>query len=345
MADIFQFYSLSASSPAPGKGKGETGDPSKYVELGKHEGWRRILSSSSPTPFVWKGIQWKTAEHAYRAWHLETKNPEVFLSYSQGDIPKASPVPNEAVLQEILYEKFTQNPTAKEILLLTGDAQLWSAVPKAHWTWLEKIREDLKRNIQSTEEMSAPVKNTKSKTKKMSAQGGATMPMFVETPGQGSSDSPETTELTGGDTVTYVPLSVRAKGVSDKEEITSSKKSAIRFCSVCDNYLYLQVEGESQTLQRICRNCGFKDTEDQGGLVSEMHIEQRAAEGYTLINEFTLKDKRLPHLHNTMKCINDKCPSSLPGKESDIVYIKYDIENLRYIYMCYICQATWRSRR
>jgi hypothetical protein len=150
-----------------------------------------------------------------------------------------------------------------------------------------------------------------------------------------------------GDTVTMMPANVLATGVEDKAEVqeVDSKKSAIRFCTVCDNYLYLQVEGEKQVLQRICRNCGFRDTEDQGGLVSEMHIEQRAAEGYTLINEFTLKDKRLPHLYNTMKCINDKCPSARPGKESDIVYIKYDIENLRYIYMCYICQATWRSRR
>jgi predicted NAD-dependent protein-ADP-ribosyltransferase YbiA (DUF1768 family) len=358
MADVFQFYSSSASAPAPGKGTGESGDPKKYAELQKHEGWRRVLSSSSPTPFVWKGIQWKTAEHAYRAWHLETKNPEVFLSYSQ-NLSKASPVPNTDVLKEILYEKFTQNPTAKEILLLTGNAELWSTAPKARWTWLEELREDLKRNLQSTEEMSTPAQAKKSKSKvRVSAQGGATMPMFVETPGQGSGNGNSTNEnstppaaaegageAAAGDTVTYVPLNVRATGVEEKEEVKSSKKSAIRFCSVCDNYLYLQVEGETQTLQRICRNCGFKDTEDQGGLVSEMHIEQRAAEGYTLINEFTLKDKRLPHLHNTMKCINEKCPSSLPGKESDIVYIKYDIENLRYIYMCYICQATWRSRR
>jgi len=321
MTDVLQFFSSSASAPAPGKGKGEVADPAKYADLQSHEGWRRILSSSAETPFVWKGLQWKTAEHAYRAWHLETKNPQVFLSYSQGEIPKASPIPNEAVLKDILYEKFSQHPKAKEVLLLTGDAQLWSS--KVHWTWLEEIREDLKRNLRNTEEMSTPkAKNSKSKPK-----------VVAEPPSE-------------GDTVTSTPMNVVASGVrdTDKEEV-SSKKSAIRFCTVCDNYLYLQVEGETQTLQRICRNCGFKDTEDQGGLVSEMHIEQRAAEGYTLINEFTLKDKRLPHLHNTMKCINAKCPSSLPGKESDIVYIKYDIENLRYIYMCYICEATWRSRR
>lgn len=363
MTDVLQFYSSSASAPAPGKGKGESvADPSKYVALQSHDGWRRILASSAETPFIWKGLTWKTAEHAYRAWHLETKNPAVFLAYSQGEIPKASPVPNETVLKEILHEKFTQNPLAKEILLLTRDAELWQSVPRpahggqrVHWTWLEEIREDLKRNLRNTAEMSSPSaslasalaakKQKKEKKTRITAQGGAELPYRKET-----TDDYETGDEGNGDTVTQVPANVRAAGVADDadadaEDKTATKRSAIRFCTVCDNYLYLQVEGETQTLQRMCRNCGFKDTEDQGGLVSEMHIEQRSAEGYTLINEFTLKDKRLPHLYGTMKCISDKCPSATQGKESDIVYIKYDTENLRYIYMCYLCQATWRSRR
>jgi hypothetical protein len=349
MTDVFQFYSSSASAPPPGKGKGESvADPKKYSELKALEGWRRILDSSSETPFVWKGLTWKTAEHAYRAWHLETKNPAVFLAYSQGEIPKASPIPNEAVLKEILHEKFTQNPKAKEVLLATGDAELWFSrqSQKVHWTWLEEIREDLKRNLRTTEEMSTPsaalgkaLAAKRNKPKRITAQGGAELSPFRDSTDDyvGSNDE--------GDTVTQVPVNVLATGVGEVEDKTATKKSAIRFCTVCDNYLYLQVEGETQTLQRMCRNCGFKDTEDQGGLVSEMHIEQRSAEGYTLINEFTLKDKRLPHLYGTMKCISDKCPSNTQSKESDIVYIKYDTENLRYIYMCYLCQATWRSRR
>jgi hypothetical protein len=362
MPDILQFYSSSASLPPPGKGAGESvADPSKYVKLKSHDAWRRILSSSAETPFIWKGLTWKTAEHAYRAWHLETKDPGAFLSSSQGEMPTANPIPNTSVLKEILHEKFTQHPLAKEILLLTEDAELWHgrlSSSRVHWTWLEEIREDLKRNLRSTEEMSllspsaslasalAEKKGSKKVKKaaeqRLSAQGGAELPFFRDT-----TDNYEDTPQGEGDTVTQVPINVRAKGVEDSEETEAqkTKKSAIRFCTVCDNYLYLQVEGETQTLQRICRNCGFKDTEDQGGLVSEMHIEQRAAEGYTLINEFTLKDKRLPHLYNTMKCISATCPSAAPGKESDIVYIKYDTENLRYIYMCYICQATWRSRR
>ena len=317
MTDVFQFYSSSSSTPAPGKGTGETLTSEEYKDLRKHVGWRRTLTNSAETPFTWRGTEWKTAEEALKA--------------------------NPTDKKEILTAKFEGNEEAKAVLLLTGSAQLWYAAPKApkeHWTFLEDIRTDIregiKRNVTVTAEMEpGPTnkKNTKSKSKKVAAASPA--------PAQ-----PVPVEEEAGDTVTVVPTNVRASGVDEREDLVeTSKKSAIRFCTVCDNYLYLQVEGEKQVLQRICRNCGFRDTEDQGGLVSEMHIEQRAAEGYTLINEFTLKDKRLPHLYNTMKCINEKCPTSLPGKESDIVYIKYDNENLRYIYMCYICQATWRSRR
>ena len=319
MTDVFQFYSSSSSTPAPGKGTGETLTSEEYKDLRKHVGWRRTLTNSAETPFTWRGTEWKTAEEALKA--------------------------NPTDKKEILTAKFEGNEEAKAVLLLTGSAQLWYAAPKApkeHWTFLEDIRTDIregiKRNVTVTAEMEpGPTnkKNTKTKSKKVAAPAPAPAPA-----------QPVPVEEEAGDTVTVVPTNVRASGVDEREELVeTSKKSAIRFCTVCDNYLYLQVEGEKQVLQRICRNCGFRDTEDQGGLVSEMHIEQRAAEGYTLINEFTLKDKRLPHLYNTMKCINEKCPTSLPGKESDIVYIKYDNENLRYIYMCYICQATWRSRR
>ena len=340
MTDIFQFYSSSSSTPAPGKGTGETLTSEEYKDLRKHVGWRRTLTNSAETPFTWRGTEWKTAEEALKA--------------------------NPTDKKEILTAKFEGNEEAKAVLLLTGSAQLWYAPPKApkeHWTFLEDIRTDIregiKRNVTVTAEMEpGPTNkkntNTKTKSKKVAAAAApAAAPAAAAAPAPAAAPAAAApapaaapAQEEAGDTVTVVPTNVRASGVDEREELVeTSKKSAIRFCTVCDNYLYLQVEGEKQVLQRICRNCGFRDTEDQGGLVSEMHIEQRAAEGYTLINEFTLKDKRLPHLYNTMKCINEKCPTSLPGKESDIVYIKYDNENLRYIYMCYICQATWRSRR
>ena len=127
--------------------------------------------------------------------------------------------------------------------------------------------------------------------------------------------------------------------------VEKMRDSSIRFCAVCSNYLYLHVDETTGDLQRSCRNCGYKDTAEQGGLVSEMRIEQLTAEGYNLINEFTLRDPRLPHLTGTLKCINGVCASNTEGRESDIVYIKYDYENLRYMYICTQCKTSWRSRR
>jgi len=127
--------------------------------------------------------------------------------------------------------------------------------------------------------------------------------------------------------------------------VPDQKDSGIRFCGVCSNYLYLQVDGETQTLFRLCRNCGFRGDSEQGGLVTEMVVQQRSAEGFNMINEFTIRDPRLPHIHKIMKCINPECDSNHGKKDSDVVYIKYDLANLRYIYMCYLCESVWKSRR
>jgi len=127
--------------------------------------------------------------------------------------------------------------------------------------------------------------------------------------------------------------------------VPDQKDSGIRFCGVCSNYLYLQVDGETQTLFRLCRNCGFRGDSQQGGLVTEMVVQQRSAEGFNMINEFTIRDPRLPHIHKIMKCINPECDSNHGKKDSDVVYIKYDLANLRYIYMCYLCESVWKSRR
>jgi hypothetical protein len=153
-------------------------------------------------------------------------------------------------------------------------------------------------------------------------------------------------------TVTSVPegaFAAETTGLVSAEppdmSVPDQKDSGIRFCQVCSNYLYLQVDGETQTLFRLCRNCGFKGESEQGGLVTEMVVQQRSAEGFNMINEFTIRDPRLPHIHKIMKCINPECDSNHGKKDSDVVYIKYDLANLRYIYMCYLCESVWKSRR
>ena len=125
-------------------------------------------------------------------------------------------------------------------------------------------------------------------------------------------------------------------------DVPEAKSSAIRFCPTCRYYLFLQAS--TNTLQRLCRNCGYTETDEKGGLVMEQSSE--TSEGYKiLVNEFTRYDVRLPHIVKTLRCPEPVCKSNQGSAESDILYIKYDPANLKYLYICTSCGFQWTSRR
>ena len=71
----------------------------------------------------------------------------------------------------------------------------------------------------------------------------------------------------------------QAKVTPPDLEATETSESSLRYCPVCENYLYMQVDAESQELHRVCRKCGFKEEDAKGGLVMEMMIQQKSSEG------------------------------------------------------------------
>lgn len=129
--------------------------------------------------------------------------------------------------------------------------------------------------------------------------------------------------------------------------------TSIQFCPTCDYYLYLKAKVPAKSgaiiptdLLRICHNCGYQKEDTGGGLVMETDLQEKTSEGYkVLLNEFTKMDPTLPHL-NTIKCPNKECMSNKTGAESDIIYMKYDPINLKYLYLCNVegCGAQWRSK-
>ena len=159
----------------------------------------------------------------------------------------------------------------------------------------------------------------------------------------------------GGSNVGVVPEGAVAPsleaGAAAQEELlppdmeAEQGQSNLRFCPVCENYLYTDVDAESMDLFRVCRKCGHKEKDTKGGLVMEMMIQQQSAEGYKiLLNEFTRKDPRLPHIRKNITCPNVGCDSNKGGKDPDVIYIKYDAVNLLYLYICDICGEKWHSR-
>ena len=141
-----------------------------------------------------------------------------------------------------------------------------------------------------------------------------------------------------------VPVQVQQQVQVQEQE--QKQESAIRFCPVCRYYLYLEVSGEDQILHRVCRNCGHREEDTKGGMVMEMMVQERSAEGYKiLLNEFTRQDPRLPHIRKNIKCPEPTCDSNHGKRDPDIIYIKYDAVNMLYLYICDICGFQWRSAR
>ena len=133
--------------------------------------------------------------------------------------------------------------------------------------------------------------------------------------------------------------------------------SSLKFCPVCRNLLFLMntydgaaADGKpgsqtnDTTLRWSCRSCGHAEDYVDGGMLYEINLQQKVSEGYkVLLNEFTRLDPTLPHVSN-IKCPNDECGSNTSGAERDVIYMKYDAVNLKYLYICNVCEQHWKSR-
>ncbi len=124
-------------------------------------------------------------------------------------------------------------------------------------------------------------------------------------------------------------------------------------CPKCHNYMKL---GPAETVSaeenpdvsefkvnRMCVTCGHTQ-EEKKGLVMEIIINEKDSDAYKLfVNEHTKDDARYPHI-KTLKCPNGECMSRQPGGSSDVIYIKYDTVNMKFLYICTTCNTQWRSR-
>ena len=46
-----------------------------------------------------------------------------------------------------------------------------------------------------------------------------------------------------------------------------------------------------------------------------------------------------------LKCINSECITNKDNEmNSDIIYIKYNHENLKYLYICTKCKTSWKNK-
>ena len=114
----------------------------------------------------------------------------------------------------------------------------------------------------------------------------------------------------------------------------------MEFCTGCDNMLYIKIQqDDADSIIYYCRNCGHEQTmKDSELCVSKINLKRTEQKYEHSINKYTKMDPTLPRIYH-MKCPNQECTT----KKQEIVYLRYDDEQLKYVYLCTNCDTIWKS--
>lgn len=120
----------------------------------------------------------------------------------------------------------------------------------------------------------------------------------------------------------------------------------MKFCVKCDNMYYIGVnEKNPNELTHYCRNCGYVDHSNiqENSCILRNDIKKGEQKYNHIINEYTKQDPTLPRIYN-INCPNSNCKTNTEEKmKPEILYIRYDESNLKYLYMCSTCDTTWKT--
>lgn len=117
----------------------------------------------------------------------------------------------------------------------------------------------------------------------------------------------------------------------------------MHFCKVCEMMYYIRIDAENTNkLIYYCRNCGDEDTTltVDNVCVSRTNIQKGEQNFVNIINKYTKLDPTLPRVNNIL-CPNADCDTNIHDKPREIISIRYDEINLKYIYMCSSCDKVW----
>lgn len=107
---------------------------------------------------------------------------------------------------------------------------------------------------------------------------------------------------------------------------------------------YIRIDStDPNKLEYYCRNCGNEDKllATENVCVSKIQIKKSEQSFNHIINKYTKLDPTLPRV-NTILCPNSDCDTNTKNKEREIIYIRYDEVNVKYVYLCSICDTVWK---
>ena len=119
------------------------------------------------------------------------------------------------------------------------------------------------------------------------------------------------------------------------------------FCTLCENMLYVKIDlqDDKQQLQNYCKNCNYiKDLpNDKSISIVENNYEKEDKNYEMFVNPYIKYDPTLPRVNNLV-CPNAKCTKK-KNQDNEVIYIKYDNENMKYLYYCVYCEEFWVNKK
>ena len=123
----------------------------------------------------------------------------------------------------------------------------------------------------------------------------------------------------------------------------------MKFCVECSNMYYIGInENNSNQMIYYCRNCGHTDSTitNESLCVLKTQLKKGGQTFNHIINKYTKLDPTLPRIYN-IPCSNPQCLTndSDESKRSprEIIYMRYDDNNMKYVYICTTCDAKWTT--
>ena len=151
----------------------------------------------------------------------------------------------------------------------------------------------------------------------------------------------------------------------------------MHFCGKCDNLYYIRIADDDENqLIYYCRKCGNEEKNIISSLdnicVSKSEKNDSDSSYKHIINKYTKYDPTLPRIHN-IKCPNNACISNTGDKgeskdvnikddngeseskmdgadidskelfDHEILYLRYDDANMKFVYICSSCDTIWKS--
>ena len=115
----------------------------------------------------------------------------------------------------------------------------------------------------------------------------------------------------------------------------------MNFCRQCNNLYYTKIqESNHNKLILYCKHCGDENNElTNSNIISTKNIIRPY-----IINEYTKLDPTLPHISN-IPCPNENCKTNTDNHPKDVIYIKYNESEMKYIYLCTICDTNWELNK